>query len=326
MNGDMQRPQSSTRDVQEQAVEWVVNRRVAETWGEQDQARLDAWLNEFPAHLLAYWRAEDGWNRTELLGALRSFRPAHAQGRLRAWALWTRRAAVAATVVIVGAAATAYLTRPVEQTYSTPVGGHEALTLADGSQVELNTDTVLRIGVAGKQRTAILEKGEAYFQIKHDSAHPFIVTAANHRIVDLGTKFSVRTDRDRIEVALVEGLARIDNPSAEGHGRSALLEPGDVAVATAQTISVTKKTQPQLTSELGWRRGVLVFDNTPLVDVAAQFNRYNQQKIVIADAAAARLTIVGTFPTNDLEAVLNTAREVFDLHVSQKGDEILISR
>ncbi len=63
------------RDLQKQAVEWVVNRHIAENWSDHDQNRLDAWLNESPAHLVAYWRAKDGWSRTELLSALRSFRP-----------------------------------------------------------------------------------------------------------------------------------------------------------------------------------------------------------------------------------------------------------
>ena len=58
-----------------------MNRHVAETWSEHDQSRLDAWLNKSPAHLVAYWRAKDGWNRTELLGALRSFRPDRSEDR-----------------------------------------------------------------------------------------------------------------------------------------------------------------------------------------------------------------------------------------------------
>ena len=105
-----------------------------------------------------------------------------------------------------------------------------------------------------------------------------------------------------------------------------LLEPGDVAVATDRRISISKRTSPQLVRDLGWRRGVLIFDNTTLADVAAEFNRYNRQKIVIADAQVGRLMIIGTFPSNDLQAVINTAREVFNLRVSQQGDRIRISR
>jgi ferric-dicitrate binding protein FerR (iron transport regulator) len=57
-----------------------------------------------------------------------------------------------------------------------------------------------------------------------------------------------------------------------------------------------------------------------------EFNRYNHQKIIIADQAAARRTINGAFQSDDLEAMTNIAREVFGLRVVQRDGEILISR
>ena len=317
---------ADARDLQKQAVEWVVNRHIAENWSDHDQNRLDAWLNESPAHLVAYWRAKDGWSRTELLSALRSFRPDRSEARQVNWMRWTRRAAMAAAVIVIGVAATAYFSKPAEHRYVTALGGHQTLALADGSQIEMNTNTALRIGDAGAQRTVTLEKGEAFFQIKHDSRHPFVVVAAQHRIVDLGTKFSVRTEGDQVQAALVEGLARFDSFDADGKRISTLLKPGDVAAATAQSLSLSKESQPELANQLAWRRGILVFDNTPLADVAAEFNRYNRQKIIIADQAAGRRTINGAFQANDFEAMTNIAREVFGLRVIRRNDEILISR
>jgi transmembrane sensor len=311
--------------LQARAVEWLVQRQTAENWNAEEQAALDAWLDESPEHLLAYWRAEDGWNRTELLGALRPFRPAAMRNPDRTRALWVRRAAVVAIFAATGVFALRQFAEtppPSERVYSTVVGEHKTLALADGSQIEMNTDTVLR----ASKRKVVLLKGEAYFQIKHDAAHPFMVYAAGHRIVDLGTKFLVRSAHNRVEVALVEGAARVDSDGAKGSGHSALLKPGDVAIATANSISVTKKAAPTLAKELAWRHGNLIFDNTALADVAAEFNRYNRQKIVITDPKVARLTIVGTFPANDVEAIINTAREVFGLHTEQKNDRILISR
>jgi len=310
------------RTLQERAIKWVVDRHVAESWTEHNQNELDAWLKESPAHFVAYWRAKDSWNRTELLGALRSLRPVRPQ---RQRPQWTRRAAVAAAALLLGVAAMVYLSKPTETRYATAIGSRQTLTLRDGSQIEMNTATALRIETSGNQRSVTLERGEAYFRIKHNSKRPFVVTVANHRIVDLGTEFSVRTDGSRTHVSLVEGLARIDNLGADGKARSTLLKPGDVAVATARSVSVSKETQPQLANQLAWRRGILVFDNTALADVAAEFNRYNDKKIVIADQAVAHLRIMGSFQANDLQAVTNIAREVFKLRVMQKRDEILIS-
>ena len=77
--------------------------------------------------------------------------------------------------------------------FSTEVGGHETVTFSDGTRIELNTNTVLRARMTTAQRTVWLDKGEAYFQVKHDPAHPLTVIAG-HRVTDLGTEFLVRDD------------------------------------------------------------------------------------------------------------------------------------
>ena len=71
---------------------------------------------------------------------------------------------------------------------------------------------------------------------------------------------------------------------------------------------------------------MLVFKHTTLADAAAEFNRYNREKLVIADPAAAKLTIDGTFPTNDVGAFTDAAQTIFGLQVKNHGDEIVISR
>jgi transmembrane sensor len=77
---------------------------------------------------------------------------------------------------------------------------------------------------------------------------------------------------------------------------------------------------------LGWRRGMLVFDHTTLADMAGEYNRYNREKIVIADATTARLTISGTLPTNDIDAFTRVARKFFNLRVEKLGNEVVVSR
>jgi transmembrane sensor len=301
-----------------------LERRDLGRWSEADQAELDAWLNESSAHCAAFWRLEAVWQDADRLSALRSFKPQtpNAEPRREFWPILRR--AVAATIVIaaVGTAGALYFLQPEGELYATPMGGREVITLFDGSQVELNTDTQIRI--APGKRMAWVEKGEAYFQIKHDAAHPFVVQVAGHRIVDLGTKFVVRDQPGRLEVSLVEGKARVE--PLNNNAKPAVLTPGDVAIATATTISVTKKTEKHLASELGWRRGVLIFDYTSLADAVAEFNRYNQKKIVLAPNAPAHLTMVGTFPINDVELFGRVATLVLKIHVANEGDKIVISR
>jgi transmembrane sensor len=78
--------------------------------------------------------------------------------------------------------------------------------------------------------------------------------------------------------------------------------------------------------KLGWRHGVLIFDNTPLVEVAAEFNRYNRTKLVVEGDAAAETGIGGTFPANDVAAFTRVAQGVLGLKVKNNGSNFVISQ
>lgn len=303
-----------------------LERQISADWSAEDRAELDAWLGESWANRTAYLRLDTAWHRTDRLVALR--RPLSGSddvaAKPRRAPVFLKFAAAIGAIAILGAGAAAYLMRPQDRVFATPVGGHEAIAFADGTRIELSTDTMLRARMTTSGRTIWLERGEAYFQVKHNAANPFVVIAGNHRVTDLGTKFLVRRDPGRLEVALVEGRVRFEAPHSPS--QSALLAPGDVVTATTSTMFVTRENSKSLASELAWRRGALVFDNMTLADAAAEFNRYNERKLIIADPAVARLTIVGKFRTSDVEPFARVIRNVLGLHVEAKGNDIVISR
>jgi transmembrane sensor len=175
-------------------------------------------------------------------------------------------------------------------------------------------------------RTARLEKGEAYFQIKHDAAHPFVVMAAGHRIADLGTKFLVRTRPGRLEVSLMEGKALVESMGNAAQPQAALLTPGDVAVATADSLSLHRKPEAELANKLSWRQGLLIFKHTTLADAAAEFNRYNTEKLIIANQSVGRLKIYGTFRAGNASQFAAAAQELLGLKLERSGQDIVISR
>ena len=309
-----------------EAAQWI-ERRDFGNWSEEDRTDFDAWLSQSPAHRVAFIRLDTGWKRSELLSALKTFKPARTTPgpRKRWWTVGGVAAAAAIALAAFGLSGAFDARKPAFQTYATTIGGRETLALADGSEIELNTDTSLRISNDSHGRMAWLDKGEAYFKIKHDAAHPFVVIAGAHRITDLGTKFTVRDEGAGIKVALMEGRARLDSTGKTGP-RSVTLTPGDVALATPTSLSVNKKPAEQLIRDVGWEHGVLTFDHWALADAARELNRYNTKKLIVADAAAGRLTFGGTFATNDVEAVANVAHEIFGLHVEHQGNNIVISR
>jgi transmembrane sensor len=311
--------------VDAQAALWLA-RRDRDDWSEADQAGFDAWLSEGTIHTITYLRLRDAWNRADRLAALRPS-PRTQASKLSLAKTW--RIAVPVAIFLVAAAGLAvtalYGLRTRETVYATPVGGREVIALSDGSQVELNTDTQLRVSADKEHRTVTLDRGEAYFQIRHDASHPFAVNVLGHRVTDLGTKFVVSTDANRVEVSLVEGRARFD--AADGtQTHSAVLVPGDVVVATPNAMTVTKKPEASLADQLAWRQGLLIFNDTTLAEVAAQFNRYNSKKLVIADSATARLAIMGKFPVNDVDLFGRVAKAVLGVRVETRDSEVVISR
>ncbi len=314
---------AGAKDIQEQAALWLMDVRDRLDWNTQDQAQLDAWLARSHAHRIAYLRLEAAWNRTHRLAALRGA-PAALSASRKFLPLMLGAAATLAVAAVLVIRAMA-LQGAITKTYATALGERKTIALTDGSEIELNTSTVLRIA-GDNARKVWLDKGEAYFQIKHDSSHPFTVTVEGHRVVDLGTKFRIRQSKDRVEVALMEGRARFESADDSVRAYPVFLSPGDVVVAKSDSMAVLKKAPQELSNELGWRRGVLIFKHTALAEAASEFNRYNSTKLVIANPAIARVEIGGTFPADDVTAFARVARDLLKLHVEFKDKEVVISQ
>ncbi|HTO39819.1 MAG TPA: FecR domain-containing protein [Rhizomicrobium sp.] len=324
---EMPGPTVDARDAKTRAAAFLEQRDRAD-WSADDQARLDAWLAQSPGNLLAFWRVEAAWDQTARLIAVRPFERRAVQPERRGTVLAALAKLVAgcAALAILGGGFLLFTPGTREQAHATAIGGHEIVSLADGSKIELNTDTQVRTDVSPDHRFAAIDKGEAYFQIAHDAKRPFVVAAGNRRITVLGTKFIVRQSPERLEVSLLDGRIWFDAGNRKLQPQAVLMAPGDVVIATANTVFVKHASEHQLANELGWRNGVLIFDNTTLADAVAQFNRYNTRKIVLTDSAVGHLKLVGTFPKQDLNAFIDIAQEVFNLRVQRRADMIAISR
>jgi transmembrane sensor len=315
---------SRAQKLNAEAAAWLA-RANAGNWTAEDQAKLDAWLAQSRGNRVAYWRLEAAWLEAARLAALRPAEPP-AEFRRHLPVMLMRIAAVVGIAAILSTLGANYVLTPRIKSYSTPVGGHETLKLSDGSRIELNTNTQVRLATVDGTRQVWLDRGEAYFQIKHDPAHPFVVIAGARQITDLGTKFLVRDDAKTIEVALLQGRVRFDNGNRSGPLNSVALKPGDVVMASAESVSVTKQPIKKLENELSWRQGLLVFNYTTLADAAAEFNRYNVKKIVVTDPEAARLTIIGEFPVNGVDLFGRVATRILCVRVEDRNNEIVISR
>ncbi len=298
------------------AADWL-DRRDRGGWAEKDEAELAAWLDEATVNRITYWRMEAAWSRTERLSALRA--PGTPR---RSYLRFLRNAAAAVGVVAIGGGLWLALPRATGVEYATSIGGRETVMLPDGSRIELNTDTAIRLADSATARNIWLSKGEAYLQVTHDASRPLTVFVGDRRITDLGTKFVVKRGTDRFEVAVLEGRVSLD---ASRNSPSVVLREGDAAIASAEKLSVTRKSARRLSDELGWRRGVIVFDSTPLADAAEQVSRYNATKVEVADASIAHLPVTGTVSATDPNEFLRMARKVFGLRAQKVNGKFLIT-
>lgn len=320
--------------VNHQAIEaaagtWLARQDNTAEWTASDEQQLHDWLDGHVAHRVAWLRLKRAWDRADALGESRwaspwRFAPPAGRGhhgRIAAFAC-----AVIASVGLYLAHAPQLAPAEREQ-FATAVGARQGLTLADGSHVMLNTHTRARVAISGKERKFWLDEGEAFFDIQRDPGRPFVLLAGNDRITVLGTKFSVRRDGDLTRVTVLEGRVKFEAGAAarhtDGAESSTILTPNYSAIASAGSVLVGVKTAQETERELSWRSGWLEFDNRPLAEIAAEFNRYNRRQLVIDDAGG--LLLSGRFDMYNVDGFVRSIETGFGAVVHTEGEQIHVS-
>ncbi len=320
--------------IEERAADWIAERDRAIASGEWTparQAELERWIAESTAHEVAWLRLDSAWSQADRLVVLKDARASATKRRdalavIRRWLRWPGYAgwAVALPVAIsAGLLLSINLhSPPGTQKYETVIGARESIALKDGSRVTLNTATRVRAEVAAGSREVWLDSGEAYFEIAHDPAHPFVVHAGKHDITVLGTKFTVKRNGDDVRVEVSEGRVKV----AAGKALPMVLARNDVAVVALDRVQVTHQSSQQIQASLNWLQGKLVFDHATIGDAAREFNRYNRKQLVVNDPEVARVEIDGVFDASNVDAFARLLQAGFQLDVQTQGDEIHINR
>lgn len=152
----------------------------------------------------------------------------------------------------------------------TPSGGEFQLILPDGSRVWLNAKSKLRYpsSFSGAEKRLVELSGEAYFEVKKDISHPFMVVSRGQKITVLGTHFNVNSypEEPGITTALLEGSILLSNGSA-----SKKLLPGDRSMNDGKNIQISKG---DLSQDIAWKNGYFEFSDTDLKTVMKQISRW----------------------------------------------------
>jgi transmembrane sensor len=286
---------------------------------------LSRWLAESTLNRVAYLRLKAAWQRADRLSALKIPDEPAAQPA-RAWLRPAFYASLAAALLLAMAGG-AWLVwqRPAPQLFATAIGKSQAVRLADGSRMELNTNTRVRTDVTAVRRVVTLDAGEAYFDVVHDAARPFVVYAGNRRITDLGTKFSVFRNGDDVRVTVREGRVRVDVLDRPAVDAPVVAQAGHMVVTKGSETLVFTKPDTDINRDLAWRSGMLVFNQQTLAEAADQFNRYNNRKIIV-EGNARRIRIGGSFKADNVDVFVLLLHRGFGLSVADQGKRIIVSR
>lgn len=227
--------------------------------------------------------------------------------------------------------------------YVTRVGERKTIPLPDGSEVTLNTATEILVNFNEGMRRVRLERGEALFEVTPDPARPFTVNLDNHAVSVLGTAFNLRKNPADFTLAVVEGVVLIHRQEEQPAPNAPLLKPhmGDarnnthlsqqrVMAGTVVNINTAHNTfsafrQNNMNNYLGWRSGILQFQDQPLSAVVKELNRYMGKKILIEDASIMNLNVYAAIDLEQLPQALTDLEHILPVMVEHYYDRIVMS-
>lgn len=339
------KPPRLNNQIYEEACEWLVEFRA----GDADagaRRRFDAWLRKSPEHLGAYLEIATIWNEGGGLDPRRRYTAEElvAQARrhddnvvplkkareARVPAGRPRRIiqiAASAFVLGVGIALFAWITD--RTTYATQTAEQRSIVLPDGSTVELNSRSKLRVRITERERTMDLLAGQALFKVAKDPSRPFVVISGATRVRAVGTSFDVYRKRSGTVVTVVEGRVAVESTPARragspGKARDVLLGAGEQAKVTPT--AVERSGHANVATATAWTQRQLVFDSATLEEVVEEFNRYNERQLVIEGAHAGAFHISGVFSSTDPASFVRFLRERRGFLVQETEGEIRIGR
>lgn len=300
--------------------------------------RLNQWLRRSPEHVHAYLEIAAAWDDSGKLAGARTLDSAtlvadaleatnvvhldppamrpqtHARPH-RPKLPWIALAAAVCALVAMGVG---LLNQ--RNTYATVSGEQRSIALDDGSTVELNVRSRLRVRFSRAERVVELTEGQALFRVTQDASRPFIVSSDAVRVRAVGTEFDVYRRGAGTTITVIAGRVAVTDsrigPILLSAGERLTVAPGTApSVVTANTTAAT-----------AWTQRKLMFEETPLSAAVAEFNRYNSSQMIIEDAALAEYHIRGNFDAGNPERLIQFLRDRFGVDVRRSGNEIHLSR
>lgn len=308
---------SNDREAQRQALKeaarWHVQRMAGDASPGLERA-WRAWLDSAPQNGWAWARVEQLHGQLASVPgglAFDAFKRAEAQGL-------TRRGVVKGLLLATGLGLggwASYRSTPAQALLAdvhSGTGEIRSVTLADGSQLVLDTASAVNIRFDNRQRLIQLVRGRILLTSGKDvQQRPLRVQTAQGVVQALGTRFSVAQQAGRSEVEVFEHAVRV-SPLL---GEAQRLESGQACGFSDQRVD-----SPQLASaaQAAWSLGQLVVENWRLGDLLDELGRYRPGLLTYAPQLAEQ-RVSGNFSLTDSDAALSALARSFDLRIERHG-------
>jgi transmembrane sensor len=332
-----------------EASAWFIEFRAGDVDGDA-RMRFIEWLRRSPEHIHAYLEISGVWaelptadpeGKIDIEALIERARgepdvivlpsdrprPGTAPSALKPHTAWrSRRAAVAlAAVVLLAIATVIFIDRgKFNGVYTTGIGEQRTVQLVDGSTVELNARSTIQIRLTAEQRDVTLLEGQALFQVAKDKQRPFVVHAGDAQVRAVGTEFDVYKKQAATVVTVVEGRVETYD-SQDSPGTAAIvLSAGEQLTVVPHVL--TKPTRTDTAIATAWVQKRLIFEETPLNDVAEEFNRYNRRPLTIDDGELGNIRISGVYSSTDPASLINFLRNQNSIQVVETEKQVRVLR
>lgn len=326
----------------DQASEWIS--KIDRELSEAEAQAFREWLQTSERHQEVLTQMAKLWDKMDALDRLSELFPVEdmvANQRKGAQSKWYL-AAAASLVVMVSAFFLTSQQQPIWGdnfvVYETAVGESSTITLADNSKVLLNTNSTLKVTYTDDYRLLKLEKGELHVDVAHDKNRPLSVVANDKIFQAVGTAFNVQVKKSDVELIVTDGKVVIADLELEQEKVFEALAIDTIAAPAVekgemvslkimeQVVAAEVKpiAQPELTANLSWRQGNIIFTGESLQEAMAEVSRYTQVKFQIADKTIEDIKIAGRFKIGDVNGLVAALTTNFNIKANRVGNNLVI--
>jgi len=205
-------------------------------------------------------------------------------------------------------------------TISTPRGGTYRLILSDGTKVWLNASSSISYPVQFDKNKRVVEiTGEVYFEVSTNKEAPFFVKSQQQTVQVLGTHFNINayTDQPEVRTTLAEGSVKVILGTT-----NKILKPGQQAITSSQQIQIKAV---DIYSELAWKNGDFVFNNSSIKDIMQQLSRWYDIDVDYSTYTERNETFSGEISrSRNLSAVIHMLENTNSIRFRIEGKRLLI--